>query len=137
MRIGELAKCCGASVQTLRFYEREGILRQPPRTDAGYRAYTATDVEHVRFVRDCQSLGFSLADIRQLSSMHGLGPAERRGATGTPPARARFLQLSRERMAHLDAKIEELQALRRQIAGLVGAAERMDGEGCPAAKKKA
>lgn len=134
MRIGELAKSSGTSVQTLRYYEREGILRQPPRTAAGYRAYTASDLEHVRFVRNCQRLGFSLGDIRQLAAMHGTEPAQSagRGCPSPPTKKAAFIALSRQRIEYLDGKIAGLRGLRRQVALLLRRAEDMAALGCPA-----
>lgn len=132
MRIGQLAKCTGTSVQTLRYYEREGVLRKAGRTASGYRAYTGADVEHVLFVKRCQKVGFSLHDIKQLSAMHEMG-----GAPPTSAARKReqFLSLARQRVADLDARIAALQQLRTQIGSLLHAAETVP-EGCPAAFAK-
>ncbi|SRR5690606_28295867 len=66
MRIGELAKTTGVDVPTIRFYEQEGILAAPPRTEAGYRQYGATHRETLQFIRHCRSLDLSLAEIRSL-----------------------------------------------------------------------
>lgn len=124
MRIGELADETGTTVQALRFYEREGLLRQPPRTASGYRAYSAADVDQVRFVKNCQQLGFSLKEIKELATIHGTAPK--------PPRRMEFLRIARERLAFLDAKIAEYQGLRRQVAGLLCQAERTPLDACPA-----
>lgn len=66
MRIGELARNAGVDVQTVRFYEREGLLEAPARTGAGYRAYGPEHLERLNFVRHCRSLDMPLVEIRRL-----------------------------------------------------------------------
>lgn len=66
MQIGELAKTTGVDVPTIRFYEKEGLLAAPPRTDAGYRQYGVTHREVLQFIRHCRSLDLSLPEIRSL-----------------------------------------------------------------------
>ena len=66
MRIGALAKRTGCTVETIRFYEREGLLPQPARGRGNYRLYSAADAERLRFIRNCRSLGMTIAEIRVL-----------------------------------------------------------------------
>lgn len=66
MRIGELAQQTGVAVETLRYYEQEGLLAKPARTAANFRIYTAQHVEQVAFIRQCRFLDLSLAEIRIL-----------------------------------------------------------------------
>jgi Cd(II)/Pb(II)-responsive transcriptional regulator len=66
MRIGELAREAGVDVQTVRYYEREGLLEAPARTGSGYRAYGQEHLERLNFVRHCRSLDMPLAEIRRL-----------------------------------------------------------------------
>lgn len=66
MKIGVLAKHTGCEVETIRYYEREGLLPTPPRTEGNYRRYGERDVERLMFIRHCRSLGMSLDDIRTL-----------------------------------------------------------------------
>ncbi|WP_420477114.1 Cd(II)/Pb(II)-responsive transcriptional regulator [Noviherbaspirillum sp. ST9] len=66
MKIGELAKQSGCEVETIRFYEREGLIPTPPRTEGNYRRYSEQDAERLLFIRHCRSLGMSLDDIRTL-----------------------------------------------------------------------
>jgi MerR family copper efflux transcriptional regulator len=66
LRTGELAKQAGVNVESLRFYEREGLLPEPPRRPSGYRRYPTDAVARVRFIKRAQELGFSLAEIREL-----------------------------------------------------------------------
>ncbi|OWW21280.1 Cd(II)/Pb(II)-responsive transcriptional regulator [Noviherbaspirillum denitrificans] len=66
MKIGELAKMSGCEVETIRYYEREGLIPVPPRTEGNYRSYSAQHAERLMFIRHCRSLGMSLDDIRTL-----------------------------------------------------------------------
>lgn len=66
MKIGELSKRTGCEVETIRYYEREGLLPVPPRSDGNYRQYGEHDEERLLFIRHCRSLGMSLDDIRTL-----------------------------------------------------------------------
>lgn len=68
MRIGELAKRSDCDVETVRFYEREGLLDVPAREDNGYRRYTETHLVQLNFIRHCRSLGMGLPDVRILRS---------------------------------------------------------------------
>ena len=66
---GDLALAVGVNKETLRFYERKGLLRKPERTEAGYRLFDSTDVERLSFIKNAKSLGFSLSEIKQLISI--------------------------------------------------------------------
>lgn len=66
VQIGRVAHETGLSIDTIRYYEKEGLLREPPRSEGGFRLYGSHDIEHLRFVRSAQELGFSLAEIREL-----------------------------------------------------------------------
>jgi Cd(II)/Pb(II)-responsive transcriptional regulator len=69
MRIGELARQAGVDVQTVRYYEREGLLQAPARTGSGYRAYGPVHLERLNFVRHCRSLDMPLAEIKRLMDL--------------------------------------------------------------------
>jgi len=69
MTTGELARRAGVKPSTVRYYERAGVLPEPARTAAGYRVYTAEDVERLRFVQRAQALGFTLAEITGLLAL--------------------------------------------------------------------
>ncbi len=66
MKIGELAAHAGCDTPTIRYYEKEGLLREPPRTDAGYREYNAIHVDQLNFIRHCRSVGITLSEIKTL-----------------------------------------------------------------------
>ena len=69
MRIGELAKAAGVHVQTIRFYERRGLLPPPPRLSGGYRDYRADVVPLVQFIKQVQAHGYTLEEIRELLAL--------------------------------------------------------------------
>jgi len=69
MTIGKVAETAGVNVQTIRFYERKGLLPRPRRSSAGYRLYDADSVERIRFVRHAQEIGFSLREIGELLAL--------------------------------------------------------------------
>lgn len=73
MKIGELAIRTGVSTQTIRFYERESLLKKPMRTASGYRSYSDGVVSVVRFIKQSQEIGYTLAEIKQLLSFHDEG----------------------------------------------------------------
>ena len=67
--IGEASRQCGVSIETIRYYEREGIVPAPGRTAAGRRLYSRDEIGTLRFVKRCRDLGFSIADIRTLMKL--------------------------------------------------------------------
>jgi len=69
LKIGEVAQRGGVSLQAIRYYEREGLLPEPPRLASGYRLFPDTAVRRVHFIKRAQELGFSLAEIRELLSL--------------------------------------------------------------------
>ncbi len=73
MKIGELAKQAGVNVQTVRFYERQGLLPDPPRRESGYRIYSSGDLHRLRFIRQAKVLGFSLKEIATILRMRERG----------------------------------------------------------------
>lgn len=122
MRTREVAERAGVNAQTLRYYERRGILPDPPRSAAGYRDYPASAVEVLRFVKRAQELGFTLAEVEEL-----LGLAE-----GGPESCDAARHLAEVHIAELDRKIADLQRMRASLAGLVATCERpRGGRSCP------
>lgn len=105
MNISQLAKTIGVSTDTVRYYEKQGLLQAPDRQDNGYRSYTATHVEAIRFVRGAQSLGFSLAEIRAIL------PQFSRGQFG----RSDIEHQLQTKMAQIDAHIRQLQTLKKEL----------------------
>lgn len=122
MRIGEIAALAGVNVQTIRYYERRGILAEPARTASGYRQYPADTVPLIRFIKRAQELGFTLLEIEDLIELR----QNPRGGCGEVRRRAE------EKQASVKQKIRDLRALDRVLAGLI---ERCEATGtalcCP------
>src|SRR6476646_1087460 len=119
LRVGELADAVGVTADTIRYYERAGLLPAPHRTPSGYRAYDADAVDRLRFIQGAQRLGLRLTDIRDLLAVRD---------TGTCPCEPAEDLLTR-RLGEVDAEIARLTALRREmVAMLVGLSQ----PGCPA-----
>jgi MerR family transcriptional regulator, copper efflux regulator len=121
MRIGELAARAEVNIQTLRFYEREGLLRPPMRTAAGYRSYAESDLDRVRFIRLCQGLGFTLREIHDLLQLHR-ELSEFDGKTVMKPSAVKeIVAIASERLIVIDEKLATLNAIRAELTSLVKA----------------
>ena len=107
--IGEAAKASGVSSKMIRHYESLGLLKQPKRTDGGYRIYDDGDVHTLRFVRRARDLGFSVKEIERLL---GLWQNRRR-------ASANVRRIAQQHITDLDRKIDELQSMRRTLEQLI------------------
>ena len=119
MRTGELAARAGVNIQTLRFYEREGLLPSPVRTASGYRSYEERDLERVRFIRVCQGLGFTLREIEQLIQLHrSLLPTGAESLIHPNTVRG-IIELANDRLAAIDEKIRLLTTIRAELTALV------------------
>jgi MerR family mercuric resistance operon transcriptional regulator len=105
LTIGKLAAAGGVGVETIRFYQRKGLLEQPTR-DEGIRRYGSTDLRRLRFIRQAQSAGFTLEEIRELLDLDSTDD------------RSRARELATSRIAALDAKIAELASARDSLARL-------------------
>jgi len=120
MRIGELADRTDVSTKTIRYYESIGLLPEPARTPSGYRDYHADAVERLRFVRDAQATGLTLAEI---SSVLELKAAGERSCAHTAALLDRRLEL-------LDQQIVRLKAAREELAELANRARSLDPKNC-------
>jgi Cd(II)/Pb(II)-responsive transcriptional regulator len=108
MRIGELARQAGVDVQTVRYYEREGLLAEPARTASGYRAYGAEHLERLNFVRHCRSLDMPLAEIKRLIDL----------AADRSVSCEDVNRLLRAHLERVQAKRKSLEQLEKQLAAL-------------------
>ncbi len=109
LRVGQVARRSGVNLQTLRYYERRGLLPAPPRTEAGYRAYPPQAVDRVRLIKRAQSLGFTLQEIGDL--------LELRAAPGTCCADVR--RRAETKLQIIEEKIRSLEAMRRALGRLI------------------
>ncbi len=123
LTIGQVAKKAGVGVETIRFYEREGLLAVPARkgSGVGYRQYGQDAVDRLLFIARAKALGFALSEIKDLLRLHDGGGD-----------RAEVRRMAAEKAAAVEARITDLQRVRAALAGLVAAC---DGEGpldgCP------
>ncbi|MDQ2924462.1 MAG: MerR family transcriptional regulator [Acidobacteriota bacterium] len=131
MRIGELAAQAEVNIQTLRFYEREGLLRKPMRTTGGYRDYELQDFERVTFIRVCQSLGFTLREIEQLIQLHRVMADSKSGAILKPRAVEEIRVLAQERIVTIEEKIGVLSRMRSDLIEVASALASPASAICP------
>lgn len=110
MKIGELGRATGVDVETIRFYERSGLLPAPARHANGYRDYGQAHLERLAFVRHCRALDMPLADIRSLLEL----------AAGEAPPQAGIEPLLEAQLQRVRARLASLQALERQLLQLRG-----------------
>jgi MerR family mercuric resistance operon transcriptional regulator len=117
--IGGLAKAAGVGVETVRYYQRRGLLPEPPRPPGEVRRYGEADVKRLRFIRSAQAAGFTLNEIGELLDL------------SLSDDRPRARELADARVAELDAKIGQLQEARDALAALSTACARKRGGACP------
>lgn len=110
MKIGQIAAATGLHIETIRFYEREGLVSPPDRTAGNYRSYDGKHLKRLSFIRRARDLGFSLAQVRELLDL-----ADDRDR----PCDA-VDTLARDQRAKVSQKIAELTALRRELDNLIG-----------------
>lgn len=122
MFIGELADAAGVGVETVRFYEREGLIPEPPRTGGGYRLYDAEAVRRVRFILRAKELGFTLGETRELLELRVTDPAACHDVEAA----------AREKITDIESRIRELERMRAVLDELVRACAANEETGeCP------
>lgn len=105
LKIGQAARAAGLSIDAIRFYQRQRLVRQTARTEGGFRLFTPGDIEILRFIRQAQGLGFSLSDIRQLLYLE----------SGKGEACSHVRDLLAQKLAIIRRKIAELHDLERKL----------------------
>ncbi|MGH8793168.1 MAG: heavy metal-responsive transcriptional regulator [Stackebrandtia sp.] len=118
MTVAQLARRAGVSPDTVRYYERAGLLPPPPRSSGGYRRYDESAADRLLFIRGAQRLGLRLREIADLLSVRD---------TGVCPCEPAELLLTR-RVDEIDAEMARLSALRSQLTNML---DSMSGTGCP------
>jgi Hg(II)-responsive transcriptional regulator len=121
MWIGEAAEQAGVNVQTLRYYERRGLLPKPPRRASGYREFPDDAVRVVRFIKRAQELGFSLDEVEDLLKL-------RRGSRLN---RKQIRSVAERRVRQIEQKITELARMRAALRRLVHACHEGTTLDCP------
>ena len=111
MKIGQLARQAGVPIDTVRYYERHGLLPEPTREASGYRVYQPTDVDRLRFVRRAKALGFTLVEVRELLALSDHRDEDMAELRATAAGK----------LADIDYKLAELTRIRAGLQTLVNA----------------
>lgn len=119
--IGDLAKNAQVNIQTIRFYERQGILKPDARLESGYRLYTKETLKKLVFIRQAKQLGFSLSEIKELLGLR----------IKSPEARGKVRAKAETKLREVRAKISGLKALERTLNSLIQDCERGVSLCCP------
>lgn len=109
MRIGKVSREAGVNAQTLRYYERRGLLPKTIRLASGYREYDPATVGLVRFIRNAQDLGFTLNEIRELIALRDTGPR----------SNDEVRRVATRKIEEMDRRIRQLRAMKDELAALV------------------
>jgi len=109
LRAGELAKACGVSTDTLRHYERKGVLPVPLRASNGYRQYPARSLDRVRLIRKALSIGFTLDELARILKVRDRG--------GAPCRQVR--ELAASRLSRIEEQLREMMGLRDELRALL------------------
>ncbi len=120
VKIGELGDQCGVTAKTIRYYESIGLLDEPVRTASGYRDYGDDAVERLRFIRDAQATGLTLAEISSVLELKGAGE---RSCSHT-------MALIESHVASIDAQMQQLADARRELSSLAERAKALDPASC-------
>ena len=124
VKIGEAAKDTGLSVDAIRFYEKEGLLKRPTRTEGGFRLFSQREIYALKFVRKAQQLGFSLQEVRELLFLQGDGIE----------SCEHVRELLEQKVASVRGKMEELRRLRGSLERALHQCERVLGKTGPTHK---
>ncbi len=125
LTIGQAAEAAGVAATTLRYYEREGLLRPALRTDARYRLYDADAIERLRFIRAAQAVGFTLDDIRLLLELDGADAND---------CRSEVQPLIERRLADVKQQMNDLKRVQAALGRALDNCRRTQGE-CPVLKE--
>ena len=120
--IGRLADSAGVNVETIRYYERRGLLSEPPRSSSGYRQYGEADLWRLGFIRRAKGLGFTLTEIASLLDPEGHDDGER--------SVERVLAAASARLAVVDAELDALNQTRARLQALLEVCRDGDPNGC-------
>ncbi|MBV8981026.1 MAG: MerR family transcriptional regulator [Acidimicrobiia bacterium] len=120
LTIGELAREAGVNVETVRYYERRGLIEEPPRSASGYRQYSSDDLWRLRFIGRAKQLGFTLREITEI-----FGSDDQRSPVN-------IVEAARAKLASVEARQQDLVAVHGRLERLVDLCESGDPGACAA-----
>ncbi len=121
LTIGRLAQLGGVNLETVRYYERRGLLAKPPRTEAGYRQFPPDSPQRLRFIKRAQELGFPLDEVGELLTLRH-DPEQNRADVHARAA---------AKVENIEQKIETLAAMKSVLSGLIERCEQCGSDDCP------
>ena len=119
LTIGHIAHAAGVNVETVRYYQRRGLVSLPPKRNRGFRYYTAATASRVRFIKRAQALGMSLKEVQRLLKLDAKGACTENRS------------LAVAKLALVKKKLLDLNQLREVLQGLVAACDQPHGSSCP------
>lgn len=119
LTIGDIAQAAGVNVETIRYYQRRGLVGVPPKRARGFRYYTPGTTSRLRFIKRAQALGMSLKEVQRLLKLDSRG------------ACTESRSLAVEKLALVESKLADLAKLRDVLEGLVAACDQPHGASCP------
>ena len=126
MKIGEVAKLTGTGIETIRYYEREGLLLEPVRRPSGYRQYDESTIDRLEYIRRAKDLGFTLAEIRELLDLSFVSKT----------CCEHIRQRAEAKLADIEAKIRSLRQMKRSLGKIVERCRaKTSTEDCPLVHK--
>ncbi len=120
LTISQVAKACNVNIETIRYYERRGLISEPPRTDSGYRMFPHQVIEDIEFIKRAQDLGFTLEEIKGLLSVAKGGDEQFLSEE--------MYKFATSKIKEMEKKIRELNNIKFILEGLV---EKCPGSGVP------
>jgi len=116
LTIGRLAKAAGVNVETIRYYQRIGLIAEPPKPVSGYRAYSTDTIARLHFIRHAQGLGFTLADIKELLSLNDGDCRQAR-------------RLAEQKQTDVQRRLQDLQKVQQALAEMIDACRESESRG--------
>ena len=119
LTIGHIARSAGVNIETVRYYQRRGLVALPPKRSRGFRYYTPATAGRVRFIKRAQALGMSLKEVQRLMKLDAKGACTENRT------------LAVAKLALIEKKLSDLAKLRDVLRGLVAACDQPHGASCP------
>ena len=119
LTIGHIARSAGVNIETVRYYQRRGLVALPPKRSRGFRYYTPATISRVRFIKRAQALGMSLKEVQRLMKLDAKGACTENRS------------LAVAKLAIVEERLVDLAKLRDVLRGLVAACDQPHGASCP------